>query len=338
MSLFTAETQEGGKDVGSYDTEPTTMRVRKRNGTLVEVHPEKITSLVERCCHGLTIVDPKLVANKALSGLYDGVSTTELDKLLMQTAAMMISDDPEYSKLAARLLNHFVEDEVVTLGVRSFLDSARYGHKVGLLSETTLKFVEANADALNQAIDPEFSDLFEYFGLRTVYDRYLLKDPESRFVFETPQYFFMRVACGLSHDAEEAIRFYQLISSFEYMPSTPTLFNSATRRPQMSSCYLLDSPADSLEGIYDKYKDVAMLSKFAGGIGLSFTRVRARGSLIRGTNGKSNGIVPFLKTLDSSVSAVNQGGKRKGACCIYLETWHADILEFLQLRENTGDE
>ena len=146
------------------------------------------------------------------------------------------------------------------------------------------------------------------------------------------------MACGLAENVGEAIEFYNLISVFEYMPSTPTLFNSATRRPQMSSCYLLDSPNDSLEGIYDKYKDVAMLSKFAGGIGLAFHRVRSQGSLIRGTNGNSNGIIPFLKTLDSSVQAVNQGGKRKGAACVYLESWHADIMSFLELRDNTGDE
>ncbi|HJO41245.1 MAG TPA: ribonucleoside-diphosphate reductase subunit alpha, partial [Acidimicrobiales bacterium] len=154
---------------------------------------------------------------------------------------------------------------------------------------------------------------------------------------ETPQYFFLRVACGLSNNSEEAIRFYKLISSLEYLPSSPTLFNSATTHPQMSSCYLLDSPEDSLEGIYKRYTDIAQLSKFAGGIGVAWHRVRSQGSLIKGTNGLSNGIIPWLKTLDSSVSAVNQGGRRKGAACVYLETWHADIEEFLELRDNTGD-
>jgi len=165
-----------------------------------------------------------------------------------------------------------------------------------------------------------------------------LKDPKTRSVFETPQYFFMRVAVGLSKTAEEAIELYELISKLDYLPSTPTLFNSGTIRPQMSSCYLLDSPDDDLKAIYNKYTDIALLSKFAGGIGVSYSRVRARGSLIRGTNGHSNGIIPWLKTLDSSVAAVNQGGKRKGAACVYLETWHADIEEFLELRDNTGDE
>ncbi|NLA36303.1 MAG: ribonucleoside-diphosphate reductase subunit alpha, partial [Actinobacteria bacterium] len=170
-----------------------------------------------------------------------------------------------------------------------------------------------------------------------VYDRYLLRHPETRMVIETPQYFLMRVACGLSTNPEDAIEFYQLISSLEYLPSSPTLFNSGTQHPQMSSCYLLDSPADSLDGIYKRYHDVARLSKHAGGIGLSYSRIRSKGSLIRGTNGLSNGIVPWLKTLDSSVAAVNQGGRRKGAACVYLETWHADIEQFLELKDNTGD-
>ncbi len=182
------------------------------------------------------------------------------------------------------------------------------------------------------------SDRFEFFGIRTVYDRYLLKDPATRAVIETPQYFFLRVACGLSQTTAEAVGFYPLLAALEYLPSSPTLFNSGTSHSQMSSCFLLDSPEDHLESIYDRYKDIAMLSKFSGGIGVAYHRVRSRGSLIRATNGHSNGIVPWLKTLDSSVSAVNQGGKRKGACCVYLEPWHADVEEFLELRDNTGDE
>ncbi|HPI40789.1 MAG TPA: ribonucleoside-diphosphate reductase subunit alpha, partial [Pseudobdellovibrionaceae bacterium] len=188
------------------------------------------------------------------------------------------------------------------------------------------------------ALEPHRTDRFEYFGLRTIYDRYLLKNPKTRQIFETPQYFFMRVSCGLAQTSQEAVELYKLISSLDYMPSTPTLFNSGTLRPQMSSCYLLESPQDDLKSIYEKYTDIALLSKFAGGIGVAYHRVRSRGSLIRGTNGHSNGIIPWLKTMDSSVAAVNQGGKRKGAACVYLETWHADIEEFLELRENTGDE
>jgi ribonucleoside-diphosphate reductase alpha chain len=204
-------------------------------------------------------------------------------------------------------------------------------------SSWTAEFVRTHARKLNHAVNDQLSDRFEYFGLRTVYDRYLLRDPFSRKVVETPQYFFLRVACGLAGTPTEAIQFYQLIASHDYMPSSPTLFNSGTKHAQMSSCYLHDSPLDSLESIYDAYKSVAMLSKFSGGIGIAFHRVRSEGSLIRATNGLSNGIVPWLRTLDSSVAAVNQGGKRKGACCVYLEPWHADIEQFLELRENTGD-
>ena len=175
-------------------------------------------------------------------------------------------------------------------------------------------------------------------ALRTVYDRYLLRHPNSRAVVERPQYWLLRVACGLSHTPAEAIRFYRLMSSLAYLPSSPTLFNSGTRHTQMSSCYLLDSPRDELESIYERYGQVARLSKFAGGIGVQWSRVRSRGALIRGTNGHSNGIVPWLRTLDASVAAVNQGGRRKGAACVYLETWHPDIEEFLELRDNTGED
>lgn len=315
------------------------IRVKKRCGTLEPVDPLQILLKVAGAAEDLPNIDVQVVADKAIRGLYDGVSTSELDELLIQNAAMMISEEPEYSKLAARLLDVFIAKEVYLVrGIESFFDSICSGYRVGLISEQTYQFVRANAQALNAAIEPTRSKYFEYFGLRTVYDRYLLRDPLSRHVIETAQYFFMRVACGLSQTLDDALRFYRMISAFEYMPSTPTLFNSGTRHQQMSSCYLLDSPLDDLHSIYDKYRDVAMLSKFAGGIGLAYHRVRSRGSLIRGTNGKSNGIIPFLKTLDSSVAAVNQGGKRKGAACIYLETWHADILDFLQLRNNTGDE
>lgn len=335
MSLYTS--QSLGEEPISHNTNDRLM-LKKRNNSLAPVDPDRITGAIKRHCEGLSFVEPERITDKVVNGIFDGMSTTELDQLIIQVTAMLIGEEPEYSKLSARLLAHYVDDEVRGQGINCFTDSVRAGHENGLLPKETLEFVLANAEALNSAADHSRSDLFEYFGLRTVYDRYLLKNPDTRLVFEDPQYFFLRVACGLARTPEEAIEFYQLISSFEYMPSTPTLFNSATIRPQMSSCYLLDSPSDSLEAIYDKYKDVALLSKFAGGIGLGYSRVRSQGSLIKGTNGKSNGVVPFLKTLDSSVSAVNQGGKRKGAACIYLETWHADLLDFLKLRDNTGDE
>lgn len=317
--------------------QPHMMRVKKRDGSLEPVDVTKIVERVRHCCQGLSQVDPLRVATKAISGLYDGASTKELDNLCIQTASLLIGEEPEYSKLAARLLSIYVDEEVRSQKIQSFADSIAFGFQAGLIGESTAKFVETNKAALCAAIEPYRTDRFEYFGLRTIYDRYLLKNPKSRQVFETPQYFFMRVACGLSQSVEEAVEFYRLMSSHDYMPSTPTLFNSGTHRPQMSSCYLADSPQDDLSSIYEKYKDIALMSKFAGGIGLAYHRVRSRGSLIKGTNGHSNGIIPWLKTLDSSVAAVNQGGKRKGAACVYLEPWHGDIEEFLELRDNTGD-
>lgn len=314
------------------------MQIRKRDGSMEPVDVIQITKKVARCGAGLEHINPYLIASQAISGIYDGVSTVELDTLLMQTAAMLIGEQPEYSKLAARLLIDFIDDELIQLGVDNFSQSIELGYKEGLIHQDTYEFVQKNAPQLNEAIRENHCDHFEYFGLKTVYDRYLLRHPQSRLVLESSQFFFMRVACGLSQNVDEACDFYKLISSFEYMPSTPTLFNSGTNHPQMSSCYLLDSPEDSLESIYNKYTDIAMLSKFAGGIGLSFSRVRSRDSLIRSTNGKSHGIIPFIKTLDSSVAAVNQGGKRKGAACVYLETWHSDLMDFLELRDNTGDE
>ena len=212
------------------------------------------------------------------------------------------------------------------------------GHAEGLIGDETAAFVKDNARKLDFAVDDDADRRFEYFGLRTVYDRYLLRHPTTRLVIETPQFFLLRVACGLAQSPGEAIRFYRLMSSLAYLPSSPTLFNSGTRHTQMSSCYLVDSPRDDLDSIYDRYQQVARLSKFAGGIGLGFSRVRSRGALIRGTNGQSNGIVPFLRTLDASVAAVNQGGRRKGAACVYLEPWHPDVEEFLELRDNTGED
>jgi ribonucleoside-diphosphate reductase alpha chain len=313
------------------------MQVRKRNGSLEPADVNKIVRAVERCCNGLRSVDPIRIASKTIGGLFNGATTKELDLLSIQTAASLIAEEPEYSRLAARLLNGFIAKEVSNQDIHSFSQSIAAGKQHGLVARDLSAFVITNARKLNDAIDDSRSELFEYFGLRTVYDRYLLRNPESREAIETPQQFFLRVACGLSRTVQEAIELYRVISAHDYMPSSPTLFNSGTRHAQMSSCYLLDSPADNLEAIYEKYKDVALLSKFAGGIGLAYHRIRARGSLIRATNGHSKGIVPWLKTLDSSVAAVNQGGKRKGACCVYLESWHADIEEFLELRENTGD-
>lgn len=317
---------------------PKIMRVKKRDGSFEPVNVNKIVNVALACSTGLHDVDPMRVATKAISGLYDGASTKELDQLCIQTAALLIGEEPQYSRLASRLLARFIDEEVHSQNIRNFYESVARGFQAGLISKEKFEFVREHKEALNIIIDSPRTHKFEYFGLRTVYDRYLLKDPKSRLVIETPQYFFLRVACGLAKTFQEAKEFYELISTLDYMPSSPTLFNSATERSQLSSCYLLDSPLDDLSSIYDKYKDIALLSKFAGGIGVSFSRVRSRGSLIKGTNGHSNGLLPWLKTLDSSVAAVNQGGRRKGAACVYLESWHADIEEFLHMRDNTGAE
>ena len=315
----------------------TEMRVKKRNGTLEPVDLNKIVNAVARCSEGLLNVDPMRVATRTISALADGATTHELDELSIRTSAGLIVEEPNYSKLAARLLSTYIDKEVRNQNIPWFSESIAAGHASELISDEIAAFVQENAPSLNAAISSDRDRNFEFFGLRTVYDRYLLRHPETREVIETPQYFFLRVACGLSRSANEAIKFYDLMSSLTYLPSSPTLFNSGTTHAQMSSCYLLDSPEDSLEGIYKRYTDIARLSKFAGGIGVAWHRIRAKGSLIRGTNGLSSGIVPWLKTLDSSVAAVNQGGRRKGAACVYLETWHADIEDFLDLRENTGD-
>ncbi|MBJ7356984.1 ribonucleoside-diphosphate reductase subunit alpha [Nocardioides sp.] len=315
-----------------------TMGVRKRNGDTEPVDVNKIVRAVDRVCEDLADVDPMRVATRTISGLYDGATTAELDRLSIQTAAEMIGEEPQYSRLAARLLAGYIDKEVRNQGVMSFSQSVSLGHAEGLIGEETARFVKDNARKLDFAVDPSADRRFEYFGLRTVYDRYLLRHPSSRLVVETPQYFLLRVACGLAQSPGEAIEFYRLMSSLAYLPSSPTLFNSGTRHTQMSSCYLVDSPRDDLDSIYSRYGQVAKLSKFAGGIGIAFSRVRSRGALIRGTNGQSNGIVPFLRTLDSSVAAVNQGGRRKGAACVYLEPWHPDVEEFLELRDNTGED
>ena len=324
-------------DVPLAASAPTTMRVRKRNGSLEPVDVNKIVNAVARAAEGLLGIDPLTVSTRTIAALADGATTRELDELSIRTAAGLIVEEPNYSKLAARMLATYIDKEVRNQNIPWFSEAIETGHRLGLISEDTAEFVRANSPALNAAVDSGRDRNFEFFGLRTVYDRYLLRHPDTRLVIETPQHFMLRVACGLSRGADEAVTFYDLISSLAYLPSSPTLFNSGTVHPQMSSCYLLDSPVDSLEGIYQRYTDIARLSKYAGGIGVGWHRIRSKGSLIKGTNGLSNGIVPWLKTLDSSVAAVNQGGRRKGAACVYLESWHADIEQFLELRDNTGD-
>jgi ribonucleoside-diphosphate reductase alpha chain len=339
-AVAVAGTTPSQKDAFSLTPPPTAtaMSVTKRNGGREPVDLNKIVRAVQRNCEGLHAIDPMRVATRTISGLYDGASTRELDELSIRTAALLTGEEPEYSRLAARLLAGYIVKEVTGQEIHAFSQSVTRGHEVGLINDRLLNFVQTNARKLNDALDASLDLHFDYFGLRTLYDRYLLRHPHTRKVIETPQQFFLRIACALSEDVPEALALYRRMGNLDYLPSSPTLFNSGTTHEQLSSCFLLDSPQDTLESIYAKYGDIAQLSKFSGGIGVSYTRVRSRGSLIKSTNGHSNGIVPWLKTLDSSVAAVNQGGKRKGAACVYLETWHADIEDFLELRDNTGDE
>ncbi|MFC1417342.1 ribonucleoside-diphosphate reductase subunit alpha [Streptacidiphilus cavernicola] len=334
-----------------------------------------LRTLTERSAD-LVHIDAGRVAAAALRGRSAVADYSELRGLAIEASAALIAEDPQYSRLAARLLAEEIREEASGQGATCFAASIAVGHREGLIGDDTAAFVAAHAEALDAVVDPAGDDRFEYFGLRTVYSRYLLRHPITRQVLETPQHFLLRVACGLQvggversdsdkggggrraggversdsdkggggrraggkESVAEVAELYRLMSRLEYLPSSPTLFNSGTRHPQMSSCYLLDSPLDELDSIYSRYAQIARLSKHAGGIGLSYSRIRSRGSLIRGTNGQSNGIVPFLRTLDASVAAVNQGGRRKGAACVYLETWHADVEEFLELRDSTGEE
>lgn len=312
------------------------MQVVKRDGSREEVKIEKILHAVNRACRGIADVEAIEIAKRTINGLHDNSTTQELDDLSISNAVMLMADEPNYSKVAARMLAESMRKEVGR--DLAFRDYVKQAAEFGLVSDSVLGLALKDIQSIEFAIRHERDDLFEYFGLKTIGDRYLLRHPKNRRLIERPQWMFMRVALGLSKTIEEAIEFYHVVSQFHYMPSTPTLFNSGTRHPQMSSCYLLTVGDDSLEGIYKAFIDCAKLSKWSGGIGIDWTSVRANGALIKGTNGLSNGVIPFLKVFDSSVHAVNQGGKRKGAAAIYLEPWHLDIEPFLELRNNTGAE
>ena len=248
----------------------------------------KIVRAVDRCSRVFRI-SIRSDATKTISGLYHGATTRELDRLSIQTAAALIVEEPQYARLAARLLATYIDKEVRNQEIHAFSQSIAAGRRLGLINERVHEFVSQNGRKLNDAIDPTRDREFEYFGLRTIYDRYLLKHPTTRQVIETPQQFFLRIACALAETITDAIELYRLLSSLEYLPSSPTLFNAGTRHEQLSSCFLLDSPDDHLAHIYQRYTDVAMLSKFSGGIGLAYHRVRSRGSLIESTNGHRTG-------------------------------------------------
>src|SRR5450759_3647330 len=308
---------------------------------------DALSLLIKDACADLgEFVNPKAIFDATLRDLYDGVPQEEVFKAATLAARTMIEQDPAYTKVTARLLMHQIRTEVLGEEVLQPAMAKRYaeyfpqyikrGIEAELLEE---KLGHYDLAKLGKALNAERDTQFTYLGLQTLYDRYFIHQDEVR--IELPQAFFMRVAMGLALNEVErearAIEFYNVLSTFDFMSSTPTLFNAGTRRSQLSSCYLT-TVADDLDGIFEALKENALLSKFAGGLGNDWTPVRALGSYIKGTNGKSQGVVPFLKVVNDTAVAVNQGGKRKGAVCSYLETWHLDIEEFLELRKNTGDD
>ncbi|MFT7388679.1 MAG: ribonucleoside-diphosphate reductase alpha chain [Candidatus Endobugula sp.] len=327
------------------------LNVTLANGDIAPLDLGRIHTIVTEACEGLADVSVDAILNEAMRNLYDGVALSDINTSLVITARTLVEQEPNYTYATARLLQDKLRAEALNfLGIAEQATHHEMEHyyaqalpayiekgiELELLAPTLRSF---DIDMLGKALDHTRDSQFTYLGLQTLYDRYFIHSDEVR--IELPQIFFMRVAMGLAVEEdnpnERAIEFYRLLSSFDYMSSTPTLFNAGTLRPQLSSCYLTTIP-DDLHGIYGAMQDNAMLSKWAGGLGNDWTPVRSLGSYIKGTNGKSQGVVPFLKVANDTAVAVNQGGKRKGAMCAYLETWHMDIEEFLELRKNTGDD
>ena len=343
---------ERTKDKSQQTTvEAPAISVTKKDGTKVPLDINRLASVVNHACEGLEDVSADSILTESIKNLYDGVSISDMKSALVMSARTKVEIEPNYSFVTAMILLDELRSEALTfLGVaeesshpemkenypKAFKAYIDKGIELEMLDPNLKTF---DLDKLGAAIDHDRDYQFTYLGLQTLYDRYFIHYQDTR--FELPQIFFMRVAMGLSAEEENredrAIEFYQLLSSFDYMSSTPTLFNSGTLRPQLSSCYLTTIP-DDLDGIFGAMKDNALLSKWAGGLGNDWSPVRALGSYIKGTNGKSQGVVPFLKVANDTAVAVNQGGKRKGAMCAYLETWHLDVEEFLDLRKNTGDD
>ncbi|MCC2638648.1 MAG: ribonucleoside-diphosphate reductase, alpha subunit, partial [Moraxellaceae bacterium] len=329
----------------------TTLTVTGDDGARRPLDIARLEDLVATACVGLEGVDAPSIVEETLKNLYDGVKETDINTTMVMCARVMIEQEPNYTYVTARLLlDHLRAEGLAFMGIAKSATQGEMGkHYPEALRRYIAKGIElellspelATFDLakLGAALKPERDFQFTYLGLQTLYDRYFIHSNDVR--FELPQVFFMRVAMGLALNEKDregrAIEFYNLMSSFDYMASTPTLFNAGTLRPQLSSCYLTTVP-DDLHGIFGAIQDNAMLSKWAGGLGNDWTPVRALGTYIKGTNGKSQGVVPFLKVANDTAVAVNQGGKRKGAVCSYLETWHLDIEEFVELRKNTGDD
>lgn len=340
------EERRHDRDLEGVSRPPHAINVVYLDGSRRELNIKHYYAIIQAACDGLLEVDAKLILDEALRNLYDGVSENEVFKAVILAARQLIENEPAYNSVTARLLLHTIRDEVLGREVSHvemidvyktyFPEAIKKGIKAELLNP---KLAEFDLEKLAAAIDGRRDFQFKYLGLQTLYDRYFLHIRGRR--IELPQTFFMRVAMGLALNEVErekrAIEFYNILSTFDFMSSTPTLFNSGTMHSQLSSCYL-STISDDLIGIYDGIKENALLSKFAGGLGNDWTPIRAMGAHIKGTNGSSQGVIPFLKVVNDTCVAVNQGGKRKGAACVYLETWHADIEEFLDLRKNTGDD
>jgi ribonucleoside-diphosphate reductase alpha chain len=320
------------------------MKVKKRNGELEEMRYDKITRRITALCNDLNMeyVDPTLITLKVTQGIYDGITSSELDTLAAETAASMTTTHPDYAKLAGRLAVtnlHKTTPKKFSQAIKelhNFIDP-KTGKENSLISDDVFSFVMENKEVIDGAIDLNRDFDFDYFGFKTLERSYLLKIGKR--IIERPQYTYMRVAVGISNfDIKETLRIYHDLSTHFYTHATPTLFNAGTPRPQMSSCFLIGNKGDDIDGLFDTVKDVAKISKWAGGIGLHVHDVRAKGSYIKGTGGESDGLLPMMKTYNEVARWINQGGKRKGSFAIYLEPWHADIFEFIDLRKNHGKE
>lgn len=320
------------------------MKVKKRNGELEEMRYDKITKRISALCGDLNMeyVDPTYITLKVTQGIYDGISTIELDRLAAETAASMTTTHPDYAKLAGRIAVsnlHKSTPRKFSQAIRelhSFIEP-KTGKESSLIDDNVYQFVMDNKEAIDGAVDLERDMDFDYFGFKTLERSYLLKIGNR--IVERPQYMYMRVAVGICKgDVEMALRIYDDLSQHFYTHATPTLFNAGTRRAQMSSCFLIGNKGDDIDGLFDTIKDVAKISKWAGGIGLHVHDVRAKGSYIKGTGGESDGLIPMMKTYNEVARWINQGGKRKGSFAIYLEPWHSDVFDFIDLRKNHGKE
>ena len=329
-----------------------TINVTAADGSKTPLDIARLQNLITEACEGLSGVDGSAILHDTQRNIFDGVAESDVEKALIMSARTFIEKDPDYSAVSARLLMDSIRREALTFVYDTPRQASQhdmdnvyqdyfklYIQRAIDLELLAPELAEYDLQKMGEALKPENDFNFTYLGLQTLYDRYFIHQNDIR--FELPQAFYMRVSMGLAineiNREDRAIEFYNLLSSFDFMSSTPTLFNAGTLRPQLSSCYLTSVP-DDLGGIYDAMRDNALLSKYAGGLGNDWSRVRGLGSHIKGTNGNSQGVVPFLKVANDTAVAVNQGGKRKGAVCAYLETWHIDVEEFLDLRKNTGDD